>query len=116
MSEVDRVAAVLRPRSIDVIVSWFFFLMIRRPPRSTLFPYTTLFRSPASQAREPVAEQRLAAVGQDRLGVELHALDVEPAVAQPHDLPLVGPGGDRERRGQGLALDHERVVAAGGEG
>src|SRR6478736_8518352 len=25
----------------------FFFLMIRRPPRSTLFPYTTLFRSPA---------------------------------------------------------------------
>src|SRR3712207_7538159 len=29
---------------IDVI-SCFFFLMIRRPPRSTLFPYTTLFRS-----------------------------------------------------------------------
>src|SRR5258708_35525996 len=26
----------------------FFFLMIRRPPRSTLFPYTTLFRSPKS--------------------------------------------------------------------
>src|SRR2546427_6145292 len=26
--------------------SIFFFLMIRRPPRSTLFPYTTLFRSP----------------------------------------------------------------------
>src|SRR3712207_9197854 len=28
-----------------VIVFFFFFLMIRRPPRSTLFPYTTLFRS-----------------------------------------------------------------------
>src|SRR5438105_14501907 len=28
----------------------FFFLMIRRPPRSTLFPYTTLFRSPAVDA------------------------------------------------------------------
>src|SRR3989441_12350135 len=28
-----------------VRVSDFFFLMIRRPPRSTLFPYTTLFRS-----------------------------------------------------------------------
>src|SRR3712207_9524896 len=28
----------------------FFFLMIRRPPRSTLFPYTTLFRSPSSAA------------------------------------------------------------------
>src|SRR2546429_5202255 len=27
----------------------FFFLMIRRPPRSTLFPYTTLFRSPAAR-------------------------------------------------------------------
>src|SRR3712207_7737252 len=27
----------------------FFFLMIRRPPRSTLFPYTTLFRSPAKE-------------------------------------------------------------------
>src|SRR5205085_10275274 len=27
------------------ILSSFFFLMIRRPPRSTLFPYTTLFRS-----------------------------------------------------------------------
>src|SRR6202795_5300734 len=29
----------------------FFFLMIRRPPRSTLFPYTTLFRSRASSIR-----------------------------------------------------------------
>src|SRR3712207_7879770 len=27
-------------------ISFIFFLMIRRPPRSTLFPYTTLFRSP----------------------------------------------------------------------
>src|SRR6267143_5735175 len=27
------------------LFSFFFFLMIRRPPRSTLFPYTTLFRS-----------------------------------------------------------------------
>src|SRR5579885_1908225 len=27
------------------VFSYFFFLMIRRPPRSTLFPYTTLFRS-----------------------------------------------------------------------
>src|SRR3712207_9075352 len=29
----------------DKAVLFFFFLMIRRPPRSTLFPYTTLFRS-----------------------------------------------------------------------
>src|SRR3712207_7739774 len=34
------------------IFSFFFFLMIRRPPRSTLFPYTTLFRSrPAWRVR-----------------------------------------------------------------
>src|SRR6476620_12275663 len=33
-----------------VCVFFFFFLMIRRPPRSTLFPYTTLFRSPRSPA------------------------------------------------------------------
>src|SRR5258707_7339795 len=31
----------------------FFFLMIRRPPRSTLFPYTTLFRSSDGQTRRP---------------------------------------------------------------
>src|SRR5436309_16136256 len=32
--------------TIDFIISFsFLFLMIRRPPRSTLFPYTTLFRS-----------------------------------------------------------------------
>src|SRR5256885_11998483 len=31
--------------SCDVHLFFFFFLMIRRPPRSTLFPYTTLFRS-----------------------------------------------------------------------
>src|SRR5256886_17301955 len=30
---------------VDFLYCCFFFLMIRRPPRSTLFPYTTLFRS-----------------------------------------------------------------------
>src|SRR2546421_3499036 len=30
---------------MSLLVLFFFFLMIRRPPRSTLFPYTTLFRS-----------------------------------------------------------------------
>src|SRR2546427_6092199 len=33
------------------LLSVFFFLMIRRPPRSTLFPYTTLFRSRRADAR-----------------------------------------------------------------
>src|SRR5471030_3490076 len=32
---------------------FFFFLMIRRPPRSTLFPYTTLFRSPCGPPTGP---------------------------------------------------------------
>src|SRR5205807_10434238 len=32
---------------------FFFFLMIRRPPRSTLFPYTTLFRSNADRLPDP---------------------------------------------------------------
>src|SRR2546429_9918706 len=32
-------------RSLSFLSLFFFFLMIRRPPRSTLFPYTTLFRS-----------------------------------------------------------------------
>src|ERR1041385_9479834 len=41
----------------------FFFLMIRRPPRSTLFPYTTLFRSQVHDrcphaAHEPERDQR----------------------------------------------------------
>src|SRR2546427_13126962 len=33
------------PISCSLFFFFFFFLMIRRPPRSTLFPYTTLFRS-----------------------------------------------------------------------
>src|SRR6266436_7956762 len=37
--------------------SLVFFLMIRRPPRSTLFPYTTLFRSPALRRRHPLAAE-----------------------------------------------------------
>src|SRR5258707_6035099 len=44
------------PTYLDTIC--FFFLMIRRPPRSTLFPYTTLFRSrtdrPRCLHRQPV--------------------------------------------------------------
>src|SRR6266536_6707166 len=38
---------------ITQIITLFFFLMIRRPPRSTLFPYTTLFRSRSRVRRAP---------------------------------------------------------------
>src|SRR2546427_6876995 len=48
----------------------FFFLMIRRPPRSTLFPYTTLFRSGggAHRERQVVGEGRDAAHFHSRTG------------------------------------------------
>src|SRR2546430_15477711 len=36
---------MLRNNTSTLNMFFFFFLMIRRPPRSTLFPYTTLFRS-----------------------------------------------------------------------
>src|SRR5256885_13691204 len=56
---------------------FFFFLMIRRPPRSTLFPYTTLFRSIRSEilrrpgrARLHHREQRLH---QDRKSTRLNS-------------------------------------------
>ena len=51
----------------------FFFLMIRRPPRSTLFPYTTLFRSLEGLARHwrVVAQRQAAAEGADAGKAEL---------------------------------------------
>src|SRR5437879_13440356 len=52
---------------------FFFFLMIRRPPRSTLFPYTTLFRSQS---------------GQQRLRLEKNSW--------PSTAATLGPGGDRK--------------------
>src|SRR5438034_1642732 len=41
-----------------IFVLFFFFLMIRRPPRSTLFPYTTLFRSEETRGH-PLGQRRL---------------------------------------------------------
>src|SRR3989449_5638711 len=61
--------------------------MIRRPPRSTLFPYTTLFRS---RAREVEEAQRLAEL-------------------------LVGPGDEAERAGRSPAA-HLDVLRLGGPG
>src|SRR2546422_4285787 len=39
-------------RFTSSVFIFFFFLMIRRPPRSTLFPYTTLFRSDREEPRD----------------------------------------------------------------
>ena len=43
--DVMTVGATIMNICLSCLVYFFFFLMIRRPPRSTLFPYTTLFRS-----------------------------------------------------------------------
>src|SRR5688572_32415098 len=64
---------------VDILLL-FFFLMLRRPPRSTLFPYTTLFRSvaeaelagAAAPLRQPVGigqRQHLATLRNRRLGL-----------------------------------------------
>src|SRR3712207_7045099 len=58
-------------------VVFFFFLMIRRPPRSTLFPYTTLFRS---------LDLRPALGGVGGV-VDLGALAARPAPAAAHLVP-----------------------------
>src|SRR5437870_10050676 len=48
--------------SILFFLFFFFFLMIRRPPRSTLFPYTTLFRSSAALPRMSSSASRAFAL------------------------------------------------------
>src|SRR3989442_3235497 len=57
-------------------VLFFFFLMIRRPPRSTLFPYTTLFRSGSAQGADVAGGPDPAghhAAGHGRQGRHPHA-------------------------------------------
>src|SRR2546427_6590605 len=49
-----------------LMLSLFFFLMIRRPPRSTLFPYTTLFRSRCTRSDWSRAPLRLPQSGSAR--------------------------------------------------
>src|SRR6266699_5753106 len=61
---------------------FFFFLMIRRPPRSTLFPYTTLFRSrrtdPCRRARRAAERHRLH---RDRKSTRLNSSHVRISYA-----------------------------------
>src|SRR5256885_9454577 len=59
---------------------YFFFLMIRRPPRSTLFPYTTLFRSGCGCGgrREPKAARAAAGgTGRQRRRSEEHTSELQ---------------------------------------
>src|SRR5256885_6209034 len=55
---------------------FFFFLMIRRPPRSTLFPYTTLFRSELMEKQS----ERLVGQLQHKKQIDLAKLSLEMAV------------------------------------
>src|SRR6266513_5233228 len=61
----------------------FFFLMIRRPPRSTLFPYTTLFRSRAGpRSRRPnCADGARARPARDRKSTRLNSSHVSISYA-----------------------------------
>src|SRR2546425_5271001 len=56
----------------------FFFLMIRRPPRSTLFPYTTLFRSVPAAALRPAGLSGDRAARRARLVGERAAARAHP--------------------------------------
>src|SRR5258707_9497511 len=82
---------------------FFFFLMIRRPPRSTLFPYTTLFRS--VEPALPVAAQRLVEiVAQPGRQRDVPAL---PEFAQP-----LGPVGLVDRKSTRLNSSHANISYA----
>src|SRR2546429_5175135 len=68
----------MRIQSRHPVIIYFFFLMIRRPPRSTLFPYTTLFRSlqnhsPKQPEHGPCAGLRQAV---DGVSFEWHRAEV----------------------------------------
>src|SRR2546422_3910082 len=65
-------------RFIFTRLFFFFFLMIRRPPRSTLFPYTTLFRSsaqnvPARLARSSLRQTLCRCSSEDRKSTRLNS-------------------------------------------
>src|SRR5690348_17987210 len=50
--------AIARLYAFQCLLTRIFFLMIRRPPRSTLFPYTTLFRSGRRRVNRPCGRRR----------------------------------------------------------
>src|SRR5258707_10865798 len=64
-----------------ILIFFFFFLMIRRPPRSTLFPYTTLFRSHGIRQ----AVQHLAAMRHELIGFVTGPLRLRSAVARSEE-------------------------------
>src|SRR2546429_7868192 len=76
---------------------FFFFLMIRRPPRSTLFPYTTLFRSSRLRPAHPAVPRCTAAALRWRARATPPALDstagqksIPPRLLQLHGVVQCG--------------------------
>src|SRR2546421_9451271 len=65
---------------------FFFFLMIRRPPRSTLFPYTTLFRSCfyslGTTAQDPWLKDNALKMGRERAAVWRRQNSIVPPDAE----------------------------------
>src|ERR1035437_9775223 len=86
----------------------FFFLMIRRPPRSTLFPYTTLFRSAGLLGRR----QRLLPPGRAVRGPPARALAIDPRRPYARACELAGPDGDLllDRPAQGARPQRLRLA------
>src|SRR3712207_7341488 len=84
--------------------SLFFFLMIRRPPRSTLFPYTTLFRSPEDLfPRQQGLEQLLSMPDAYHLGSRLEAGEFRDGHRQ---------SADRDRKSTRLNSSHANISYA----
>src|SRR3712207_7162384 len=80
--------------------NFFFFLMIRRPPRSTLFPYTTLFRSLRARAVQGRSHPR---IHRGREGPQ----DVEVARQRGR-----APEGDEDRKSTRLNSSHANISYA----
>src|SRR2546426_928790 len=68
------------------LIFLFFFLMIRRPPRSTLFPYTTLFRSPTRSRPDLGRTGALAPAGAGISGGETRSEEHTSELQSPCNL------------------------------
>src|SRR2546430_8869410 len=73
-----------------IVFFFFFFLMIRRPPRSTLFPYTTLFRSVEVVLVDDREARRMAIDGRNPfvLGLGEHRVEHRNARSEEHTSEL----------------------------
>src|SRR3712207_9466196 len=87
----------------DIEINIVFFLMIRRPPRSTLFPYTTLFRSVPVHG-PGAAVQRVR--GADQGGLQRE--DRRPRPERPRVRPRRGP----DRKSTRLNSSHANISYA----